>query len=102
MPVGEITKKEFDQLEPFWGPDVGTLILEKEWYSDQARNVIGALTFDTENNDWGYIIFGEDEEGNFRGIDLEVSKESPEQARNLLIQKLSELEESGQTMFPQD
>ena len=101
MPVGEISKKEFDQLEPFRSPDVGTLIIEKEWYSDQARNVIGALTFDTEDNDWGYIILGKDEEGDFCGIELEVSKQSPEQARDLLIQKLSELEESGQTMFPQ-
>ena len=102
MPVGEITKEEFDQLEPFRGPGVGTLILEKEWYADQAKNVIGALSFDTEYNDWGYVILGKDEEGDFRGIELEISKQSPEHARDLLIQKLSELEESGQTMFPQN
>ena len=102
MPISEITKEEFDQLNPFRGPDIGTLIIEKEWYADQARNIIGALTFGTEDTDWGYIILGKDEEGDFRGIDLEVSKESLEQARGLLMLELSELEESGQTMFPQD
>ena len=42
---------------------VGTLIEERAWFVDEGRDILGVLTFDTAERDWGYVIQGRDQEG---------------------------------------
>lgn len=100
MAVQRLTKAEFDAFKPARGPDVGHIIIEKEWYADTKGNVIGTLTFDQVDKDWGYVLLGRDKTGQYRGIDLEVSL-TEVAARAQLRAKLEEYEKSGQTVFPQ-
>jgi hypothetical protein len=61
-------------------PMVGTVVHEKGWFADDAGVIIGAVTFDVTDEDWGYVVLESDEDGLFRGIDVEVSLLSREEA----------------------
>jgi hypothetical protein len=80
----------------------GLVIEERAWYVHEAGAVIGILTFDTADLDWGYVILGRDEAGEFRGIKVEHSMRSPREARQTLLEQMQQFVESGQTVFPQD
>ena len=63
---------------------VGTVVHEKGWFADDAGVIIGAVTFDVTDEDWGYVVLESDEDGLFRGIDVEVSLLSREEATTKL------------------
>ena len=98
----KLKKVEFDRYEPARGPMVGTVIKEQEWYDDGIGNVIGTLTLDGVDNDWGYVVLGRDERGVFRAIDFDVSIATKEEATMRLIEKIHENAASGMSVFPQN
>jgi hypothetical protein len=101
MAVREITKAEFDQFNPQRHPMIGTVIQEKSWFADEGGLVIGTVTLDSTDQDWGYVVLGPDEGGLFRGIDLAVSLESREVATTSLRACIRKHAESGNTIFGQ-
>lgn len=102
MPVIEISETEFTKRRPLRGPDVGTHILERAWFATEDGSLLGVVTFDATDQDWGYIVLGGDQEGRFRAIDLEHSRTSLARAKDELIAAMTETEASSQTTFPQD
>ena len=94
-----IPKTEFDEFKPavFWAGDI---VEEKEWYVDPAETILGILTVDSTDKDWGYVILGRDERGQFRAFDVKVNVETEDEARELLIEKMTQIHDSGETVFP--
>ena len=100
-PVESITKHEYYSFNPAKNPVVDLISLDKEWYADKDRIILGAVLLDTVDNDWVYIILGRDEAGIFRWIEGEVSIEDRDKARESLIQKMKGILLTGQRVFPQ-
>lgn len=101
MSIIERTKSDFDKYKPARGPLTGTLILEKAWFASQSETILGVVTFDVTDKDWGFAILGRDENGQFRGIDSQISLATMETARDALLAAMVEIVVTGQSMFPQ-
>jgi len=96
-----ISRSEFDEFEPAGFEGAEWVAKEVEWYVDQAENILGIVTFDYADEDWGYVILGRDERGQFRGIDTEISVTTRAEAHQLLLDKMTDIHDSGDTVFPQ-
>jgi hypothetical protein len=83
------------------GPMTGDFIKELEWYSDEYERVLGVLTLDSIDDDFGYIILGRDEEGRYRSIDVETSLIDVDLARDRLKKALNQQSKTGEKTFPQ-
>jgi hypothetical protein len=83
------------------GPYVGELTDELEWYSDIPERVLGVLTCDYTDKDYGYVILGRDEVFRFRCIDVKVSMPNLGMARSRLKKALSNYSQTGTKIFPQ-
>ncbi len=99
--VEAVQRTEFDSFQPARAPMIEHIIHEKEWYVDRTENILGIVTFDVADKDWGYAILGRDERGQFRGIDTEISLQTQGEARELLIAQMIKKHDSGQIVFPQ-
>ena len=98
MAIEQIPKREFEDIRsPARLPG---LIEEREWFSDTKKNFYGAVTFNSKDQDWGYVILARDEEAKFRSVDVETSLDRPEEARRQLRNMMVRYELSGQTSSP--
>ena len=80
----------------------GTAIaVEKEWFADRERIILGALLLDRTDEDWVYLVLGRDELGTFRWIDGESSIRNRDQGRQRLLTTMQRILGSGQKVFPQ-
>lgn len=102
MGIKTLTRNEFDGFKPMRAAGIEALIQEKEWFRDDASNILGAVLFDKTDKDWSFVIMGRDEKGKFRAIELDASIRTQDDARKKLMAKMSELEAKGDTVFPQD
>jgi len=101
MAAKALPRPRFEALAFSRLPTTNTIIDEREWYSDQDENVLGVLTWDKIDHDWGYIVLGRDQRDLFRAIEAEVSFSAAETARNKLFLRLSYYTITGDTVFPQ-
>jgi hypothetical protein len=101
MAAKAISKARFEALTFSKSPAVEFFIEEREWYVDQDDNVLGVLTWDKQDFDWGYVILGRDERALFRAIDQDVSRPNADAARKELHLKLSHYSITGEKVFPQ-
>ena len=101
MAAKKISKARFVALTFSKSPAADFLIEEREWYADQNDNVLGVLTWDKQDHDWGYVILGRDERALFRAIDQDVSRPDADTARKDLHLKLSHYSITGEKVFPQ-
>lgn len=96
-----ITEAEFNQFKPSRLPQAMHLLEEQEWYAGDGGNVVGALTLDKTDQDWGFVIQGRDGPGRLRSVDFANSIQNRNTARVRLLCTLGELERSGQSVFSQ-
>ncbi len=96
MAIVSINPEEFDSFKPARGPMIGTIIFEKGWFADSERNIIGTLTLDNTDKDWGYAILARHEDGMYRGIDVEVSIKSKNEAESQIISAMERMEQADQ------
>jgi hypothetical protein len=83
------------------GPCVGELTDELEYYADTFERVLGVLTLDYTDQDFGYVILGRDEALRFRCIDVKVSMPKLGMARSRLKKALKQHSQTGKVIFPQ-
>jgi len=102
LPIESLLKYEFDALKPARHATTPTIAVEKEWFADRQRIILGALLLDRTDEDWIYVVLGRDQLGTFRWIDGEVSIANCDQARERLLAKMLKILESGQRVFPQE
>ena len=102
LPIQSLLKHEFDALKSTRHPATAIIAVEKEWFADKQRIILGALVLDRTDDDWGYVVLGRDQWGTFRWIDGEVSIEGRDQAREQLVATMLKILGSGQKVFPQE
>lgn len=96
-----MTRGEFDSFGPARMGLLDAITDEAEFYVADGDFVIGTLVHDQIDNDWNFVVLGRDQAGVFRGIDVRVSIEDCDEARELLIESMRSWAESGNTVFPQ-
>jgi hypothetical protein len=73
-----------------------------EHWTDRQGVLLGVITIDRIDGDYGIVVLGRDERGQFRAVDVACSHPSLDQARDALKATMRKIAESGATMFPQD
>jgi hypothetical protein len=101
MAPKKISKARFDALAFSRRPTTKFFVDEKEWYADQDENVLGVVTWDKLDHDWGYVVLGRDERSLFCAIEVDVSLPDLEMARRNLHLRLSFYSVTGEKIFPQ-
>jgi restriction endonuclease Mrr len=100
MAIDSISLKEFDSFDPARGPMINIFIQENGWYADSNRNIIGTLSFDKTDKDWGYAILARHEDGRYRWIEGEVSIEARDDAEAELVSTMERMEQTDQAEEP--
>lgn len=98
----QINEADFNALYEKRDPMHLPIAEEREWYADNAENILGVIFRDKIDKDWGYAILGRDEELAFRWIEGETSIETIQSARDELLRRLDEVAATGQEIFPQN
>ena len=101
LPINPISLLQFDAFAPTRVPIAGVVWEEREWFADEAGNVIGVLTHDLKDDDWGYAVLGRDSNGVFRAIENDVSIERQDYARTRLVAEMERVAGTGRAVFPQ-
>jgi len=101
LPIESLLRCEFDAFKPARHPAAIAIAVEKEWFADKQRIILGVLLLDRTDRDWTYVVLGRDELGTFRWIDGESSIKNHDQARERLMATIRRILESGQQVFPQ-
>ena len=102
MAIIPISLEEFNFYYSSRNEIISTFISEKQWFTDSKRNIIGTITLDKLDNDWGYAILAKHEDGLYRGISVETSIESYEKAEKAIITAMSQIErndKAAETLF---
>lgn len=86
--IQEISLSEFNAFGPLRGPLVGSLIQERAWFSKHKGEMLGVITYDTEDGDWGYVILTKDHQGSYRGYDVGVSRTSFLNAKYAMLESM--------------
>ncbi len=97
----QISQHRFRILTLGRDPMADALLSEMEWYRDRQEVVIGTVYIDHTDRDWGYVVLGRDEIGQFRWINGGASYDTPEEARIGLDAATEVAIESGDVTFPQ-
>jgi len=63
--------------------------------------VLGVVIRDRIDNDWVFLVLGRNERGQFRGIENDVSLPTQAETRNKLIERMTQIEQSGESIFSQ-
>jgi hypothetical protein len=101
MLLERLSRERFNALCYSRQPAAHIMSEEVEWWTDPDERVLGLVARDTTDDDWLWIVLGRDEKALFRCIDIHVSIETQEAAREQLHHKLESYSASGETEFPQ-
>lgn len=71
------------------------------WFSNEDERILGVLTVDIHDNDFGFVTLGRDANHKFRFIDGENSLSSPDYARQCLYISMKKYASTGESIFPQ-
>jgi hypothetical protein len=89
--VKQIGLRRFDALAGYArSPQITLYVKEIEWYATTGERLVGMLTHDRIDDDFGWVILGRDERLRFRAIDVNASLPTVEAAREQLFLRLRE------------
>ena len=72
--VKQIGLRRFDALAGYArSPQIILYVKEIEWYATTSERLVGMLTHDRIDHDFGWVILGRDERRRFRAIDVNTS-----------------------------
>jgi hypothetical protein len=87
--VQPLSKRRFEALAGYArDPKIVFIIDEREWYATSDERIVGMLTFDKIDHDFGWVIFGRDERHRFRAINVNVSFPTADAARTELFSEM--------------
>lgn len=101
MAIKTLSKARFDAFCYARSPYAACVSQEVEWYADEKENVLGVVAHDKVDNDWAFVVLGRDGRSQFRAIALDASLPTQVEARHKLIEKMTEIEQTGETVFIQ-
>jgi hypothetical protein len=64
--------------------------------------LLGVVTIDRADQDYGFVVLGRDEHGRYRAIDVNSSYATKDGARDAVLDAMHDVVETGATVFPQD
>ncbi len=102
MSIKKLTHDEFRRFGFRPEPMSIAIADEKEWYVDEAENVLGIVIRDKIDDDWTYVVLGRDTDGKFKWIAGDTSISSQDQCRQDLHTSLADFRATGQSVFNQD
>ncbi len=76
-------------------------IQEYDWLATDDERILGVLTWDRIDHDFGWVALARDERLRYRAVDLGVSLPSSENARTELYSKMNELHRDPDEEFHQ-
>ncbi|MBI1406034.1 MAG: hypothetical protein GC145_07910 [Caulobacter sp.] len=86
MPVREIEERRFNALAGYTrDPRLVAIVQEYAWFETDDGRVVGMLTWDRVDRDFGWIALGRDERGQLRAIDVNSSLTTTGEARSELV-----------------
>jgi len=71
------------------------------WFSNEDERVLGVLTVDIHDNDFGFVVLGRDKGLRYRFIDGKHSLPNPDNARKELYSSMKKHASTGKSVFPQ-
>jgi hypothetical protein len=99
--VRKLSKPRFEALLYRRKPLTHLIRKELEWWSNDDESLIATVSLDLIDNDFSWVALGRDEKAVLRAVALNVSKTTIEDARAELHERMAELSESGDKVFPQ-
>ena len=83
-------KHEFDNLKPIKNPALSKMFIEREWYADPERKILGVVVNDSVDHEWMSVVLIKDETGSFRGNIISKGYDKRDKARKYLFSAMSE------------
>lgn len=70
----ELSQQRFEALAGYTRlPQIVLLIQEAAWFSTEDERLLGLITWDRYDRDFGWIVLGRDQRLRYRAIDQDVS-----------------------------
>lgn len=95
MALIEISEENFKQYNVKRSPTLLGITSEFRWFSDDEEKILGILLIDKIDKDWSYVILAQEEDGEYRFSDGEVSIISEAHAAESLIKKMQKIRKIG-------
>lgn len=88
--IKPLMRQRFEALAGYArDPNIVLIVQELEWHATNDERLLGMVTLDRIDNDFGWVIFGRDERLRFRAIDVNASLSTVEVAREELFSRLA-------------
>jgi hypothetical protein len=85
-----LPKQRFEALAGYArDPNIMLIIEELEWYTTPDERIIGIVTFDKNDHDFGWVILGKDERLRFRAVNVNVSFPTKDASRTKLFSEMA-------------
>ena len=82
MPAAPISQQRFNALAGYTrSPHLVRVVQEYDWIASEDERILGILTWDRIDYDFGWIALGRDERLRYRAIDVQASLPTTEAAR---------------------
>jgi hypothetical protein len=90
MAITAIDERRFNALAGYSRhPRLIQVVQEYDWLASDDGRVLGILTWDRIDYDFGWIVLGRDEQRQFRAIDVDSSLATTELARAALVEAMT-------------
>ncbi|MEE4209194.1 MAG: hypothetical protein V2I43_08010 [Parvularcula sp.] len=91
MIFAHLDKRRFNAIAGYARhPRITLITQELDWFSDPQERVLGLLSWDRIDDDYGWVVFGKDAKARFRAIKVDVSYPTAEEAYAALIAAMRE------------
>jgi len=102
MKINRISQQRFEAFVSYTRtPQSIFFAHEFDWYATEDERLLGLLTQDKIDIDFGFVVFGRDEALRFRYIDGDTSIPTVDEAMKRLFISMEKHTATGQTIFPQ-
>lgn len=102
MPAAPISQQRFNALAGYTrSPHLVRVVQEYDWIASEDERVLGILTWDRIDYDFGWIALGRDERLRYRAIDVQASLPTTEAARADLLAAIERLQSLPDQEFHQ-
>lgn len=100
--VRQLTERRFEALAGYTrNPLIVALTQEADWLATSDERLVGTVTWDRNDHDFGWVALARDERLRFRAVDVEASLPTFEAARAMLAARLNALSRRPDAAFHQ-
>src|SRR6185437_9126342 len=102
MAVIPLDERRFNALAGYTrNPKLVQVVQEYDWLATDDERVLGILTWDRFDYDFGWIALGRDQRRQYRAVDVNSSFPTPEAARADLLSAMERLQVAPEEEFHQ-